>query len=352
MPIIAMCFLSYTTIFKGASFLIASLVLIFPYFIQCFKKYKKNKFFVGFFFLVLFGSFINLFETQNGIGGTINFVVSITVAFFCIENSRFSRYFILILCLYTLYFLYNNIFVLSVEVNSIYENIGLSKNYPGFLMVVCCCYWGYFKYYHTGEPPLLLPVICSVFSFFLDGRSSLGILLMLTVFCFFVKYRHRFLIFIPIFIFAIFYFRDDILFYFSLSNLSESGMETSRYKIWSSYLNSLDLTSLVLGLDTLKVPLLKSFGGNPHNAFFNFHSRMGLLGLMGLCLIILKSISCLLTRKKYIQLVFVVLLLGRIFFDACLGSTTDYIIYAILFYPIISRNNSPKSEYYLIEKYI
>lgn len=338
MPLLAMFLLSYVTLFKGGIFLIISMVLIAPYMVYRHKLFITNRYLLAFFALTFFGSLLNLIGTDNGIGGTLNLVVSIGVALFCIENIKLSRYFILLLCIYFMIFIYKGLFVMELGINEVFEGIGLSKNYPGFIMVACCCYWGMFKYINKKEFPLLLPILCTVLAFFLDGRSSLGVLFAISLFSLYCQYKKHVIIFIIIVIAFAFYFLEDIQDFYMLTSISDKGMETSRYKIWSAYFDSLDLSTLVVGLNTMDIPLLKSYGGNPHNAFLNFHYRMGLFGLFGLLMIICRSVKILIKRKQYVILMFVVFLLVRIFFDACLGSSTDYIIYTIILYPILCNN--------------
>ena len=348
-----MLLLSFVTVFKGIIFLIIALVLVSPYLCRKMPAIKRNKDVLLFFILVFVGSILNLINTHNGIGGTINFIVSISIALFCIENINYSRYFVLILFLYIIYFIYNNVFVLSENIEKVFDDVGLSKNYPGFIMVACCCYWSSFKYVTNREMSIILPILCTVFAFFLDGRSSLGILFMLSMYCLFIKFKQKIILFIMIIIVVLSFYMDDIITYYSLTNLSESGMETARYKIWSAYIDNLDFTSFFFGLDTLCVPLLKNYGGNPHNAFLNFHYRMGILGLFGLIFIIFKSTIKLVKNKSYVLLVFLLFLLGRIFFDACIGSSKDYIIYAIILYPLFNCKMVHKKTLIMkIEKYI
>lgn len=338
MPLLAMIFLSFITLFKSVIFLVISLFLILPYLIHRFSIITKNKYFSLFFFLVLLGSIFDLFGTQNGIGGTINFIVAVGLTIFCVENVNYSRYMVLALCLYTLYFVYTSIFVLDINPNAVFEDVGVSRNYPGFLMIACCCYWGYFKYIKTGYLPLILPILCTIIAFYLDGRSSLGILFVFSLFCLYYRFRKIVIVFAGILCFIVLYFLSDILFLYSLTNIGNNGLETERYEIWSAYFDNIDLFSFILGLETKDVAIIRSVDGNPHNAFLNYHYRMGLFGVIGLFIIIYKSVRVLLEHKKYVLLFLVSLLLLRIFFDTCLNLSTDYILYTLFMYPLICNN--------------
>ena len=132
---------------------------------------------------------------------------------------------------------------------------------------------------------------------------------------------------------ALFYYREFLLESLEATRLLNEGYETSRYLLWESYLSNLDLPSLLFGLETKDLPYLKEYSGNPHNSFFNFHYRMGLLGLMALVVLLIKSIRKLLRTNQKEICVFLILLWARMFFDTCIISATDFIVYTMMFYP-------------------
>lgn len=338
MPLLAIIFICLENIFVGDVYLIIAFVLILPYLLKNKLVIFQNKTLWSFFLCVLIGSIFNLAFTQNGIGGTLNFIVAIGVMLYAINNIRTIGYISVLLCAYTIFLVYNSIFNLGISVNDVYETIGQSKNYPGYLMVICCCVWGFSKYVRTQQLPLILPLFSTIIAFFLDGRSSLGVLAIFSLFCVFFKFRRYTIISVIIGIVAIYLMWDELVYFYSFSNLSESGLGTSRYKIWGAYLNALDPISFTFGLDTLSVPLLREYGGNPHNAFLNYHYRMGILGLGALVYVILKALKILKRNKHYILLCFEILLLMRLFFDACIGGRLDFMIFLMFFYPILNES--------------
>ncbi len=335
LPLIAAILLCFDSIFLGSIYLVIAFLLVLPYFLYNFKVVFRNDTFKGFFICVLVGSFTNLLVTHNGIGGTVNFLTAVALSIYAVKNPRVIGYVALALCVYTLYFVYYNIFHLGTDLNLIYESAGLSKNYPGYLMVICCCVWGYTKYIRIGQMPLVLPILCTIIAFFLDGRSSLGVLALISVFCIFFQSRNHKLISIAIGLALICYFWDDLVYYYSFTNLSESGTDSSRYRIWAAYFEHLDIISFTFGLDTLSVPLLREYGGNPHNAFLNYHYRMGILGIGALIYIIIKAVKILLKERAIILFFFLSALLVRIFFDACLGGPQDFLIFFMFWHPIL-----------------
>ena len=294
--------------------------------------------------MVVVGSILNLLFTQNGIGGTINFIACVGIALYCVNNLKQSGFLAITICIYLMYFVYKAIFVHLIDPNIIFEDLGLSRNYPGFMMVMLISYWGTVKYKCYQSYPLIVPVCALILCFFLEGRASLGIMLgicVLTIYYHAKKYTLWFLLAI---IAALLHYWQNILEFISFTRFASAGMETSRSVIWKAYFDALDLPSFLFGLDTLSVPILKSYGGNPHNAFLNFHSRMGLLGFIALAILIIESIKEMLRNREYVLIFYLVLLLGRFYFDACIGGTTDYLFYTMLFYPIIRKNQYQVSD--------
>lgn len=287
--------------------------------------------------MVVLGSILNLFVTQNGIGGTINFIACVGIALYCVNNFKPSGFLVVLICIYLMYFVYKAIFIDLIDTNLIFENIGLSRNYPGFMLVIFISYWGFVKYKCYQSYPFFLPVCALLLCFLLEGRASLGIMLGICVLTIYYHGKKYTLWFLLVIIVALLHYWQNILEFMSFTRFASAGMETSRSVIWKAYFDALDLPSLFFGLDTLSVPMLKSYGGNPHNAFLNFHSRMGLLGLLALAVLIIKSINAMLKNREYVLVFYLVLLLGRFYFDACIGGPTDYLFYTMLFYPMIRK---------------
>lgn len=350
LPVLAAILLCFNSIFIGSIYLVIAFLLVIPYLLRNYKVITTNKAFSGFFLCVLVGSFANLLTTQNGIGGTVNFLAAVGLTIYALNNPRTIGYVALALCAFTLYFVYYNLFYLGTDINLIYEKAGLSKNYPGYIMVMCCCVWGYTKYIRSGHLPLVLPILCTIIAFFLDGRSSLGVLALMSVFCVFFQFRNYKLISIAIGLALIYYFWDDLAYYYSFTNLSESGTATSRYRIWAAYFEHLDPISFTFGLDTLSVPLLREYGGNPHNAFLNYHYRMGILGTGALIYVIVKSVRILCKERAFMLLFFTGALLVRIFFDACIGGPQDFLVFFIFWHPILCRTDIKNLDSHIKEQ--
>lgn len=355
LPLLALVIFLFPYYLIGNNFLLIGLALTIPFIASSMKQFLSDKFIGKFFFLIIIASILNLFVTQNGIGGTINFIVAIFLAYFCVKNLKVTAFCVLFACLILSIYLYQLLFIQGIDPRFVFESVNLSKNYPGFLLVLFVIYWGIAKYHMYGTLPLLLPLVGLSLCFMLDGRSSLGVMAGICMICvFFRGAGKRVFLSILVGIVVLLGYSSDILFYYSESNLEASGLESSRIQIWNSYLEALDPMSLLLGLDTLTIPIMRQYGGNPHNAFLNFHYRMGLIGLVCLLALIAKSLKSCRERKDFRIYAFILLLLVRIFFDACIGSTQDCLIYAIFLLPIYmpQADHSNERKYSKFESFI
>lgn len=338
-PLIAATLFAANFIFSGTIYVILGFCLILPYLLKYGHLIKKNTTIFFFVNMVFWGSLLNLPFTQNGIGGTINFIACIGLTLYCVNNLKQTGFLALILCVYLMLFVYKAVFLEMTDTNLIFESIGLSRNYPGFMMCILVSFWGTVKYYNYKSYPLLLPIFALFLCFFLEGRASLGIMCAICAVSLFYRGKKYILLFLLLVLIALFYYWQSIVDLFHISRFATEGMESSRSIIWISYIDALDLSSFIFGLDTQGDPILKSYGGNPHNAFLNFHSRMGFGGLLALIVLIVVSLVKLIKDKKYIISFYIILLIARFYFDACIGGTTDYLFYTMLFYPLLKSDN-------------
>lgn len=338
LPLMALLIFSFGEIFTGTAFLILGFIIVIPFSIYFLNRFGVNKNLASFVLLVFWGSVFNLFVTKNGFGGTLLFLTNVALALYCLMNIRIVKYVALLVLCYNLIFLYNKLFIEMVNPNYIYENIGLSRNHPGMLLLLWSCFWGFTKYVTERKVPIVLPILSCVLAFFLEGRSSLGILLFLSIISLCVMNR-RSLFVIPILgLGLIAFYWDVVLELYMLTSFAENSLESSRFQIWRAYFEALTPISFLGGLDVSNVPLIHSYGDNPHNALLNFHYRMGLLGVMSLIALAIKSIRNYIRRSDYVLLIYMSCIIIRFMFDACINTSYDFILYAMLLYPILFKS--------------
>ena len=319
---------------------IAGFLLILPYLIKYVLRGNLVEL-KNFLIVVTVASILNLLTTDNGIGGTIIFVGSCGITAFCINRLKDIQLLIVLLLFYILWFLYSQIIILNIRVDDIFEPYGLSKNYPGCLLVMLCCFWGFAKYIYFKELPLLLPIVSMIMAYYLDGRASLICMVGMVLLC--LSYRKKKYIIISATLVAVLLYTywEYIVLFYDLSSVNSKGMETDRTNIWRSYFDNLDFSSFLFGLETKDLPYLKNYNGNPHNSFLNFHYRMGSIGVLAIVYYLCKSWKVLFDKKQFVPWVFVLILWIRMFTDTCLVSAMDFIPLTMIFYPISMMRETP-----------
>lgn len=340
LPIIPLIFFSFGEIFRSDIFIVIAFILIVPFLLIYVSEYGVNKSLLTFTVLVFIGSLLNLFVTLNGIGGTILFLTNICLSLYCLTHIKIAKYVAIIVLCYNFQFLCKNIFIDGTNPNHIYEQIGLSRNYPGMLLILWSCFWGFCKYLTEGKVSIVVPILSFILAFFLEGRSSLGILLFMSILSLCLRKKSSMFLLPLIGGGLMVAYWDVVLDIYSLTSFSENSLETSRYEIWRAYFEALDLISLLGGLELSEVPIIRSYDNNPHNAILNYHYRMGLLGVIALLSLIFKSVKRYIKAYAFIPLLYLLCIIARFMFDACINSTYDFILYSMLFYPILKHKES------------
>ena len=293
--------------------------------------------------LVFIGSLFNILETSYGIGGSIVFLVVSGITYSCLKYLKVFFSTALIIGLWLVAFLYYQLLVLGTVNGDIFLDYGLSKNYPGSMLVIFNCLWAVWKYLRYGHLPLVFPILSTVMAYFLDGRSSLICMLLISVFCIIfrgsgrTKYITAFILG-GVTIYVISYFWGVIVAGYELTSLASKGFETIRTEIWKSYINHQDIISFLFGLDSDNLPVLKEVEGNPHNSFLSVHRRMGIIGLGVLLYYMFKELIVLIRRKQFVLLFFHLVLIVRMFVDGMLTTAQDFFILTLFFLPLCYHN--------------
>ncbi|MEQ8217972.1 MAG: hypothetical protein RH981_07045 [Arenibacter sp.] len=223
--------------------------------------------------------------------------------------------------------------MLHTNANFIYE--GLSRNHAGFAVV----FWTIFLLFHLkityNRFPLIIPLIGVVLSFFLFGRTSLIVSALLLVVVFFYKFKNNngiriMAITICLALCGYFWLKFGSIL-IEETNLGE-GLETSRWKLWSIYWENLDFLNLLTGIDVTNLPMYDQYGGNPHNSFIKFHSRVGMGSIVFIFLYFVSIFNYLKERQYYIFWLLILLTI-RAFFDSDIFiGNFDFIFLIITFF--------------------
>lgn len=124
------------------------------------------------------------------------------------------------------------------------------------------------------------------------------------------------------------YFYDDIVTLVMESKFKE-GIESPRSVMLFEYFNQIDISTLLIGVDLNKIPLIVSFNYNPHNSFLNLHAMYGIFAI----LFLLAVVFCLslVLLKDYIIGFLLLIYIGRGMFDTIIfPGVLDFAFYYVL----------------------
>jgi len=328
--------IALSDILHSKEVVLVSAILSVLAFLFCFPM-KDRKFFSESMLFILFliiMSLINLFFTQNGIGGTLPLLGNLLLAYIYlrVDNKKVTLW-VILAYLITISFISYSLFVLKLPANDIYE--GLSRNHAGFAVV----FWTIFLLFHLkvtyNRFPIIIPLIGLIISFSLFGRTSLIVSGALLLIVFFYNFKDN--ISMRIIVFTIFLV---ICYYLWLkfgslliegTNFSE-GLDTPRWKLWGIYFQNIDFINFFTGIDLNTLPMYNQFGGNPHNSFIKFHSRVGIGSIVFIFLFFISVFKYVIAKQFYIFWL-LILLTTRAFFDSdILIGNFDFIFFIITFY--------------------
>ncbi|WP_179021401.1 hypothetical protein [Winogradskyella forsetii] len=328
--------MAFSDVLHSKEVIFLSSVLIIGAFILCFP-FKNAYLFSESMLLVLFliiTSLVNLFFTQNGLGGTMTLLGNLLLAYlyFLINNKKITFWVVLAYAVTIGYIAYK-LFVLNSDPNDIYE--GLSRNHAGFVVV----FWTGFLLFHLkvtyNRFPLIFPIVGLILSFFLFGRTSLIVSSLMVLLVFFYKFRKNRIIQIcaATALVAVCYslylnFSETLT---TETNLGE-GLDTPRWELWRIYLDHIDLINLFTGIDVTTLPMYNQFAGNPHNSFIKFHSRAGIGGIVFIILFFVSIYKYISSNQYYILLILLLLAIRASFDGDMFVGNFDFIFLIITFY--------------------
>lgn len=348
--IFALCVFSlYDYIPGNTYFLVFGCILSLPFLVdELVLRYDSSKLYaVVLLVCFLVGSILNLLSTNNGIGGSLVVLGTFSVGLYCIHYLNKLRWFVFLILVFNLFFIIHGLFDTNGNANEIYEESGLSRNHPGFLLILWISFYSYILKSSNKNIDIVIPIIVVVVSFFLEGRSSLAILLLISI-VLLMDYNRNLSLFICVFlILLIIIYWDNIMTLYELSSFEERGTESSRMtNIWPAYFKEMSFPWLIFGVDTMSVYEIAKWAGNPHNAFLNMHARMGILAVVAFFVVLYQSTKSYIYNEKYICVFFLYAILLRLFFDSeAFISPYDYVLYCMILYPIYQQTNCYEQEY-------
>ena len=311
-------------------------ILSIAVFVLSFPMKNTNYFSPAMLFIMflLIMSLVNLFFTDNGYGGSITLIGNLLLSYVYLtgKNNKMTIW-IVVGYLVTILFISYKLFILNLSANELYS--GLSRNHAGFAVV----FWTVFLLFHLKVTyniyPIILPLICVILSFYLIGRTSLIVSLLLLLVVFFFKFKqnrfvHALLIILALFVGYYLWLKFETIL-LKDTNLAQ-GLDTPRWKLWRIYFENLNPINFFTGIDVTTLQMYNKFGGNPHNSFIKFHSRVGIGSIAFICLFFISLYTYLIRKNNYIFWLLILLTIRASFDGDILVGNFDFIFFIITFY--------------------
>ncbi|MCZ6134025.1 hypothetical protein [Campylobacter ureolyticus] len=183
-----------------------------------------------------------------------------------------------------------------------------------------------------------LPIVTTIFTFIISifcyGRS--GIFYSFILLFFSIAYNakgkntYKYILTFIFFLSLIFLFllKEQILLLIQNSTNFKYGLDSPRFSIIEEYFKSFSFYNFIFGLDLSELKTIQLYDNNTHNFLLQSHSQFGIFFIIFIIFIIFKYMF---KKKKYVYLVFTLILLSRGLIDTIvLFANFDFILYIIL----------------------
>ncbi len=326
-----------SNLFSVAALLIGCFMIIYAFTFG----YDKNRLMnISFFFLFLylFGVISSLFgrnyEIQDYFIPFQYFGVGICLLIFRLNHKMIKRNFYALI----LFFIIN--IVLGADPTKIFD---ISRNYISVVLLIYLLLYYVSCSQNNVKISIIPTILCFLISIWAVGRGGIVTFAILFVLIylrnnFYKKFNaKRFIkqtsLILVVGIIVICFFYDTIISN-AISRFSNQGLDSGgRDVIWEEYFGYIkeNPASFIFGVPSEETEVLKSLGGNPHNAFFYLHMRYGIMGLILVGLIMAYKLSYL-HRNNSLYGILLFIIIVRIFTDSgAFNGPYDPFLYYFLF---------------------
>lgn len=120
-----------------------------------------------------------------------------------------------------------------------------------------------------------------------------------------------------------------------IRNFEARGLESVRTRLWTDYVEkvSKSFRYIVLGAPIEGTYLLNNYSSNLHNSMLMLHAKYGLIVLISVIIMVIKSIKFFLKRKNYLFFTLLIITLFRMQFDYTnFSAQLDVIFFYLVFF--------------------
>lgn len=240
-------------------------------------------------------------------------------------------------------------FVIKVISSGSINNIEIvsSRNAISVLVILLFSFYAISSYKHNKKINFI-PVISGLVVVILAvGRSGILTFLLLLFFFLIFKFEGKrqnargfiniIIILVPIVILSLILYRTFGTYITdAINNFESRGLESVRTLLWKEYFEkvSKSFMYIMFGAPITGSTLLDAFNNNLHNSFLMLHAKYGVIILISVITLIIRTMIFYIRRKNYLYLTLLTIILFRMQFDYTnFNAQLDIILWYLIFYP-------------------
>lgn len=263
-------------------------------------------------------------------------LIGFWIAFICFKY-RLTK----IIFEYSFYFSFVSIFMILVlykgqfDFNYLFPN--KSRNIVSYEFLLLLIGYIISRIHRKKKISFSLCIFSIIFTFFMYGRSGIGMSLSISLLVLATKNKTLVLILGAFLLTLLIIYLPEIIEAFTSITRFSQGLNSPRFEMWAQYVQNLNLRRLFLGQELEKIPLIQTYGGNPHNAYIKFHALYGWFTIALMAILISSSIMMSRDRNFILLGIFFIYCIRALFDINHLFNIHDYIIMPLLFYPLFKE---------------
>ncbi len=328
--------------------LIAGLVAFIHGCLKIEREYFKIYFFIGVLILFTLVSALVVSRTEPSLALIVNIVASAGIALILLKEKIYNITVLIPFSIMSLFFTRH--IINGVLPHEVFDN--MSFNGISIVMLVACISL-YIVLHKNKQPISLLPAIISLLiSIWAMGRSGILSTAFISLGLYLIKPRTQksyvYILFLCLLLFAKDIVADIFTDFIRINDTYDMVMSkneillSGREDIWGHYLHSLNLKSVIFGVDVHKDSYMSWILYNYHNSYIKLHSLVGFAAFI-VILLILRSVYWLFKTNKLYFILFLAMSLRMLTDISNYFTVFDFIPFFFIFYSM-KRSVSDVSE--------
>lgn len=308
------------------------------------KNKSINKFLLLFLIQLLFMFIYSIVFSQNPIGVLYSIISCILVVsgyWMAKQSQKYVMHSALMaLIFYFLFFIFSGVkYGFNPDAVNYYL-VDASRNIVSTIVIFMQLLYSMSYFNYTKKLPIVTSLITLLICILSFGRTGVVLGFLIFLLSVYSNILNKSLVFktsilgLIMFIISILGYYQSVIFDIVVSKTNfEQGLDSPRTVMREEYLNQLNWSSILTGVDLSTLPSVVAFGINPHNSFIYGHYLFGVLYLFYMLSLFWFLIMFLFQIKnKIIPITLLLIYLIKAFFDkVALLDVGDVVFYFILF---------------------